>query len=182
MVLPAENPPTVSSNITSKQCCTWRKSLWYHASVHTTRMMHFVPGKLESAVTMTVELVHEVPGDQRTWFPLFSVGYSPIDKAGQGLCTAMQSHTMSDIVVGCASATNVMRCVSTTQKQNATTPIPNPLTQVAAPLHCATQKSSTTAASSVPCITTNPHRCYNPFLQVHEFHSPFLMYPHPHQH
>ena len=49
------------------------RDYWFHAVQHACRMMNQIPSKVNGKLTTSFELVHHIPPDTRTWFPLFSI-------------------------------------------------------------------------------------------------------------
>ena len=49
------------------------RNYWFHAVQHACRMMNQIPSKVSKELTTSFKLVHHIPPDTRTWFPLFSI-------------------------------------------------------------------------------------------------------------
>ena len=93
------------------------RDYWYHAIHHAGRMMNCVPGKVNGKLTTAFELVHHVPPDTRTWFPLFSIVYfyKATDKDQDR--TSFMSKAMQGIAVGRSTKTNALSVYNPITKQ-----------------------------------------------------------------
>ena len=58
------------------------------------------PGRIGLTLTTPFELVHNSKPDSKTWFELFSIGYSNHDTDNTKSCSKMQAHTLYGITVG----------------------------------------------------------------------------------
>ena len=93
------------------------KDYWYHAIHHACRMMNQIPLKVEGKLTTPFELVHRVPPDSRTRFPLFSLVYFYKEDDGDKDRENFQAKAMVGIAVGRSTKTNALSVYSPTTKQ-----------------------------------------------------------------
>ena len=63
-------------------------------------MLNQVPGRLGLKLTTPFELVHNSKPDYKTWFELFSIGYSNHDTDKAKSCYKLQVHTLYVTAVG----------------------------------------------------------------------------------
>ena len=80
-------------------------------------MMNQISAEVNGKLTTSFELVHHVPPDTRTWFPLFSIVYfyKKTDKDQDR--TTFQSNAMIGIAVGRSTKTNALSVYNPTTKQ-----------------------------------------------------------------
>ena len=80
-------------------------------------MMNYIPSKVNGELTSSFELVHHVPPDTRTWFPLFSIifFYKKTDEDQDR--TSFQLKAMIGIAVGCSTKTNALSVYNPTTKK-----------------------------------------------------------------
>ena len=68
--------------------------------------MNQIPAKVNGKLTALFELVHHVPPNTHTWFPLFSIVYFYKEMDKDHKRTSFQSKAMQGIAVGCSTKTN----------------------------------------------------------------------------
>ena len=84
------------------------RAFWFYAIQHAARMMNCIPGKVHDELTTPFELVHHVPPDSRTWFPLFCVGFFNHTRDGSTARSSFQAQTLEGIAVGRSTTSNAM--------------------------------------------------------------------------
>ena len=79
-------------------------------------MMNQIPSKVNGELTTSFELVHHVPPDTRTWFPLFSIVFFYKKSDEDQDRTSFQSKAMIGIAVGRSTKTNALSVYNPTTK------------------------------------------------------------------
>ena len=93
------------------------RDYWFHAVQHACRMMNQIPSKVNGKIAASFELVHHVPPDTRTWFPLFSIVFFYKKSNEDHDRTSFQSKAMIGIAVGCSTKTNALSVYNPTTKK-----------------------------------------------------------------
>ena len=80
-------------------------------------MMNQIPAKVDGKLTTSFELVHHVPPDTRTWFPLFSIVYFYKKTNKDQDRAPFQSKATIGIAVGRSTKTNALSVYNPITKQ-----------------------------------------------------------------